>query len=413
VISLDTLRPDFLGAYGSELGASPALDELASRGLVFEDASATSPWTQPSHASLLTGLYPHNHGGTGMASLRPGSFHVAQLLGERGFETRAIVNSIFVAKFGLMEAFDEHQWLRESAAQREPSAVSPHAIGWLSMRSEPERPFFLFLHYYDAHSDYTAREEYERDFLTPYEGDIDGTTQQLIVRDRDGIAVDSAGLAHLRQRYAANIRQLDDQLRELFEYLTESGLMDDTLLVIVSDHGEEFLEHGGLLHGETQYQELVRIPMILHGPGVPSGARSGVPASLIDVAPTALELLGIPAPAGIDGVALRPFWERPSHPPDRVIHFEADHLNGVEGSRRAIRSDRFKLHYDLATRESQLFDLRLDPGETRDLSAELPLIEASLRTSLLEFLEVEVEPTPVRELSEQEALHLKALGYGQ
>ena len=232
------------------------------------------------------------------------------------------------------------------------------------------KPVFALVHYMDVHSDYLSLPKYEKIFVRPYDGFADGTTQQLYRFAAGKFDLNQEDAAHLLDLYDAGIRQIDDQLARLFGFLEEEGLLDDSLLVVMSDHGEEFLEHGSVLHGHTQFQEVVRVPLIFRGPGVPAGKRVSTPVSLIDVMPTSLAQLGLPVPEGLDGVSVSGLWRQPAARwTDRLLYFEADVVfpppgPGVVpvGPYRAVRDDRFKLHLDIDTGNVGLFDLSEIPA---------------------------------------------------
>jgi arylsulfatase A-like enzyme len=281
-----------------------AIDAFARSGVLFEDAFATSPWTLPSHGSLLTGRYPSRYGADVARHAIPGSIaRLSGILADHGYQTSAIVNSIYLRKWGIEEGFQDFEYLPEAADAPEPSKVTSRAIHWLRKRRQ-ERPFFLFLHYYEVHSDYASLPQYEAELVEPYHGKADGTTRQMLLHRYGRLRLDDSAVSHLTGLYDAGIRQLDDQLGALFDSLRGQGLWEDTFIVLTSDHGEEFLEHGGVLHGLTQYREVLAIPLVISGPGVPSNTRIEEPASLVDIMPTVLSLLGVAAPDSLDGVAL-------------------------------------------------------------------------------------------------------------
>jgi arylsulfatase A-like enzyme len=182
LISLDTLRADHLSLYGYERSTSPVLDLLAAEGVVFEDASATAPWTLPSHASILTGLTPFNHRVWTPAARLPDHIPtLASLLGEAGYETAAVVNSTWLHKqtYQLTRDFESYLGVQEVLDRREPSTwVTDRALEWLGGLGD--RRLFLFVHYYDLHSDYASQPSYERQFLTPYAGEVDGKESQVL-----------------------------------------------------------------------------------------------------------------------------------------------------------------------------------------------------------------------------------------
>ena len=417
LISIDTLRPDFLGSYGYERPTSPSLDALAASGVVFETALATSPWTLPSHGSLFTGLYPRRHGvldeSSGLSDQIP---VLAEQLSGAGFDTVAFVNSHYLSDwYGLERGFAEHRYAVELPTPEGPGVVGAWAREWLA--SQPREPFFLFLHFYEVHSDYRALPLYREQFERPYDGPLDGSTAQLIAFRLGRFDLGENAARFLRDRYAAGIRQLDDLLGSLFADLESSGLADRTLVVVTSDHGEEFLEHGDVLHGRTQYEEVLRVPLLFAGPGVPAGVRVSETASLVDVAPSVLALLGQGVPEDLDGRDLAPLWRGtpPADWADRRFFAEADHNGALRDGVRAVRAGSWKLVADRSAASARLFDLADDPGERRDVSDAHAARAADLARELDAFAAQPpvAEPEALGEPSREEVERLKALGYLQ
>jgi len=412
LVSIDTLRADLLGCYGSPRPTSPTLDALAARGVLFETALAAAPWTLPSHASLLTGRYPSRIGVQRAGATLPADVPTwAAWLRERGFATLGIVNSRWLeARSGLDRGFAHHHWVEENVRRREPSSVGEIAAAWLSL--DPPEPFFLFLHLYDLHSDYSSLPSYERMFKTPYAGRIDGSTRQLRAIREGHLKLRKGDVAQLRNLYAAGIRQLDDVLARLVRVLEEQGLTERTFLVLTSDHGEEFREHGSVLHGRTQFDEVLRVPLVFVGPGLPAGVRVREPVSLVDVMPTALALLGQPAPAAVDGVDLSPLWEGSGASlGERFLFGEADWRNEEDGSLRWVRQGSFKLIHDRRNGERRLYDLIHDPREQVNVLAEHPKIADELWAALEEFASGARASDGDTWLSTEDLERLRALGY--
>ena len=190
--------------------------------------------------------------------------------------------------------------------------------------------------------------------------------------------------------------------------------MDDTLVIVTSDHGEEFLEHGRLVHGMTHYEEMLRVPLFLVGPGVPPGSRISTPVSLVDLLPTVLGLLEIPAPAGIDGRDLAPLWRGEAEAfEDRMLLAETGSTQGApwNDALRSIRQGDMKLIVDSVEGRSELFDLAQDPGEQRNLADARPEVVESLAAALDAELGAKREPATAAEPSEDVKRRLKALGY--
>lgn len=427
LISIDTLRPDHLGCYGYDRPTSPALDRLASEGVLFENISSTSPWTLPAHASILTGRYPNRHGV---------KFHdvrlsddiptLAEHLGEHGFKTAAIVNSSYLSqRYGLARGFEHFEYVQELIRRAKPSGVENRALGWIAKQAH--EPFFLFVHYYDVHSDYVSEPQYERQFVRTEERVANGETMQLM-RFREGkVKLSEHDAEHLRDLYDAGIRQLDEGLDRLVEALRSRGLLDTTLIVITSDHGEEFLEHGGVLHSRTQFDEVIRVPLIVRGPGIPAGRRISEVGSLVDLAPTLFATLGVSPPAGMDGIDLSPLWRTAAtEASERLVFSEAEHGTKVRDNKwavrnarfkpppdstRAVRNARFKLHHDRVSGTWRLYDLQSDPRELRDVSDAQPAVARALRESLEDYMAVGTSGKSIEELTPEEIEHLRSLGY--
>jgi arylsulfatase A-like enzyme len=335
LISIDTLRPDHLGLYGYEYFTSPILDAVALDGVVFEDASSTSPWTLPAHASMLTGLNPvDGHGVIDYAS----SLHhrvptLASRFAEAGWQTAAVVSAIWLqqAKYGVTRGFEKFSYQQTAADRRSPSSmITEQARQWIEEAGG--RPLFLFVHYFDVHSDYASEPRYENLFVTAYEGKANGTGLQLlhanfeddyiqmcqknfdeskcvfggvaetVVNSRvEKVEFDEADVRHLRELYDAGVRQLDTELGRLIGFLDDKGLVDETLLLITSDHGEEFMDHGRVDHFFATYQESLRVPLIIRGPGIPAGVRIDAPVSLLDLKPTTSRMDSISRRCGRGG----------------------------------------------------------------------------------------------------------------
>jgi len=419
LISIDTLRADHLGCYGYERPTSPTIDTLASQGLLFEDVTSTSPWTLPSHGSLLTGLYPSHHTLKSFYTCLPSDVvTLAEILKSRDFSTGAIVNSFYLSqRYGFARGFDDFTYIKEIAHLRTPSEVGDQAIKWLSVSRG--KPFFLFLHYMDVHSDYASLPVYEKLFDRRYQGIADGSTGQLMDFRFGRIKFSQADAERLIDLYDAGIRQMDDQIARLFGFLESRKLLSNSIVIITSDHGEEFLEHGGVLHSRTQYQELIHVPLIFCGPGIPESERIKHMVSNVDVMPTLLSMLDIPGPSSTDGFDLCNLWQRPnSKLPRRYLFAEASEHSFIplgdnvrHDIKRSIRYPRYKLHYDRLTKETQLYDLQYDPGEKTDVVSEHTSLADSMFSDLENFMTTGRSGPLLPPLTPDETQHLKSLGY--
>ena len=413
LISVDTLRADRLGCYGYGRDTSPTIDRLAREGSLFVDASAPSPWTLPSHASMFTGLYPRRNGVTGTRFTMPQDVPtLAGILQKLGYATAGIVTNSLLTTNGLDRGFDHHEEVDKGGPH--PSATSGRGIAWLEARDRA-RPFFLLLHYIDPHSDYGTLEEVREQFVEPYAGKLQGKSEELYAVVEGRLKLDGEDARHLSNLYDGAIRQLDGEIDKVLAYLDAEGLLENTLIVLTSDHGEEFLDHGGVLHGLTHHEEVSRVPMIFRGPDITPARRIEQPVSLIDLVPTCLRELGVPIPENLDGLALQPLLRNGEPFPARRLYFEAD-LDGsmagsmIKGQDRGIRDERYKLFYNMRTEKLRLYDLREDPGELKDVKDAHPGLVQELLEDLRSFL-LAGRDVPARPMSEEDLERLRELGY--
>lgn len=358
LVSIDTLRRDHVGVYGYAWPTTPRLDALARAGVLCEDAVSTSSWTLPAHLSMLTSVDPARHGGVDVDhGFSRGVPSVASLLRQSGHATRAVTSHLYVsAAYGVDEGFEQLDFRYD----RKADDVAERAMRVLDQVGD--RPFFLFLHFYDPHVHYNPPPELRRLFPSPYRGPLAGIWNHFKKLTRETIP--PGYLEHLLSLYDGEIRFVDDQLGRVLDHLRARGLERSTLLVVTSDHGEEFLEHGSWAHEKTLYEEVVRIPLIVSGPGV-AARREAAQASLLDVAPTILDWAGLPVPPGAQGRSLlAPLAERESY--GETLHTKDDsHKLFLRGG-----AARFKLILSLdrenaAPRREEWYDLAADPAERR------------------------------------------------
>ena len=403
LISVDTLRADRLGCYGYERETSPAIDEFARGGTLFENVVAQSPWTLPSHATMLTGLLPNSHGITSGASKLPvDAPTLASMLRDAGFVTGAIVNAPFLsAKHGIERGFDSFEAVPFD--RKRGTEITDRALAWLRER-QGERAF-LFVHYYDVHSSYTPALKWRELFVRPYAGKANGSTSQLLRFRRGEFALGDSDIRHVSDLYDAEIRELDHELARLFDALAADG---ETLVVLTSDHGEAFLEHGDVLHGRTMYREMLGIPLVMRGPGVPIGLRVDTLAMLTDVMPTVLGRVDVRTHSVFDGVDL---FEPGALAKHRFAFAMADHNNESPNIKWMVRDERFKLHYDALAESARLFDLALDPSERNDVAGTHPEILERLLQRLTLLRTRSRDAPAVEGWTEEELRELRELGY--
>jgi arylsulfatase A-like enzyme len=420
LISLDTLRADHLGVYGYERNTSPRLDALASESLVFERTLAPAPNTPPSQMSMMTSLYPGRHGFTGKRdSLAPGVETLAGRLRDEGFATAGFVDAGFLrAMFGFARGFDSYDDEGGGIA-----AIAPKALRWLD--EHPDERFFLFVHCYDIHAPYFSPEPYDGMFHErPYSGDLVPTAQRIDEIWRNEIELGASDLQHLLDSYDEGIRYTDARVGELLDAMAARGRLADTLVIVTSDHGEEFGEHGSVSHWRLYFQPNLRIPLIVRPPGgEPEPLRVRTQAELVDVLPTVLDLVGATPLEAAQGRSLAPAMraareERTPPPPRDDLERAALAWwpDPRQLPRRSIVLDDHQLIFDKAEpANDELYDLAADPLAQRDIVAEEPALAARLRELGLQGMAA--SPTvPGAEstrllLDEKVRRQLEALGY--
>ena len=359
LISLDTLRADHLSCYGYKRATSPQIDQVAKEGVLFENAVAASNWTTPSHMSMLTSLYPSAHGIQNEAmSLGEAVPTLAEVLVKRGYTTAAFVTGPMLShRLGFSNGFQVYDDFT-ATLMCETNLFDDHAaysagifnvptdhlitdLATLWLKQHGQEKFFLFLHYWDCHSDYIPPAPYDRLFDPGYQGKENGRDIGPRKPQIEG-RIAPKDLAHLIALYDGEIAHTDDHVGQVLQLLRDMGVAEKTLVIIVSDHGEGFLEHGKILHGNSMFEELIHVPLILRLPGViPAGRRINDNASQVDVMPTVLGLLGIAEPAGLQGIDLSGACRGLGGLPDRILFSEAVFFG--EPERRAVRWGPYKL----------------------------------------------------------------------
>jgi arylsulfatase A-like enzyme len=406
VISVDTLRADHLACYGYARPTSPRMDALAAEGVLFEQAYSPTSWTLPGHASMLSGLSPYRHGALeSTRRIRDDVPLLAERLRQRGYRTAAIVNAPFVqARYGFARGFERFV---EAFDVRDAEGYQPRVEELLGQLPGP--PFFVFVHYMAVHSPYTPPPRFNR--FVSAGGPAPGVDGRRLVELNRRLAEGSVTLAprdvdHLRSLYDGEILAVDEALGRTVDIVRRLG-GTNTLVVLTSDHGEEFLEHGALTHGSTLYDEVLRVPLIVAGPGVSEGHRVSAMVSLMDIVPTLLERAGGPADATLDGRSLAGFLRGAGQASaaDVIALQTSAHDGSVR--LRGLRSRSHKLVADDATGRQDVYDLGADPGERRPAGGSP---EAARLARLLSGLRP-LAASPVSEPAPAEREALRALGY--
>jgi arylsulfatase A-like enzyme len=421
LITLDTTRRDHCSVYGYERETTPNLERVAAEGVRFALAYAPSSTTAPSHATLFTSLHPITH-----RVLRNGRvllpLHetLAERVRERGWVTAGFVSSFVLAeRFGYAQGFEtwdddfdpatattnRKAWQVGDdvvAVDRRGDATTERVLAWLEKDGDESRPFFLFVHYFDPHAPYVPPSELASRF-PPADGPSPGLRAQVA-------------------RYDAEIAFADQQVGRLLAALDRLGLAADTLVAITADHGEGLMQHGLMGHGAQLYEEQVRVPLLLRWPGhLPAGRVIEDAVSLIDLAPTLLELAGVPSADGnMQGRSLASLLAgSASLDPERPIflyrrEFEPGQVEGrrVAGEKYGVRLGDFKLVLGPEEGTRELFDVLHDPREREELAAAEPARAAELEKRIADWLaESKREMTAPDAVSEEDLERLRALGY--
>ena len=407
LISLDTLRSGFVGGTLDGLAITPFLDRLAAQGTRFEQAVAPYPSTTASHMSLLTGVYPATHRTVFAGSPSPkGLPGLAGTLAEAGWTTGAVTeNGMITAVSGFARGFDTYRENKSVSiwdARGDIETTFDEARSWL--RRHREQRFFLFVHTYEVHDPYTPPPRHDR-FSAP------STT-----------AGARSGVENSRRKYAGEVLYADRMVEGLVSELARLGLDDDTIVVITSDHGEEFGEHGGWYHSFTVYDEVLRIPALLSGGPVPAGLRVAEQISLIDLAPTLLDLVGVRPPPDMQGQSLRPLLAGGRNLPGMRVRYMEGPRNNLEGAQGGRLIGARELNYKFIGREqggdpNEIYDLARDPGEHKNLSANILLrtrgrqLLDRYRDLLRQGDEADVDGDAPRSVEPAVERKLRALGY--
>ena len=398
-VTVDALRADRLSFDGYRLPTTPFLDRLASEGVVFDRAYATSSWTPPTMASIFTGVPPMTHGVVSgeivdtkavRQPILPESLStIAELVGQSGYRTLGVASNRHLAlDLGFGQGFDRYfdppTFLNAPVVNDKARQLLTAEYGADWRRTWHGRPLFLWLHYFDPHDPYFPYAPWIAAQAPGADADGPRSPAQLVMRDlRQRFPRPDAALAEaIRPFYDSEIRRTDQLLAELWNELEPDG---NVLFIFTADHGEEMVEHGGLGHSQSLYDELTRIPLLFWWPrGLPGGVRIAQPVSALDILPTILDLLGQPAPAGLAGRSLAPLWRGDgaggSGAERRPVFLE---LAPPKPFRWAVVDGDRKLILDPASPATpELYDLASDPGERANLAAREPAEVERLRALL-------------------------------
>jgi arylsulfatase len=417
----DALHARHMSCYGNERPTTPALDRLAREGLRFATAYAQTSWTLPSVASLFTGLEQERHGVTYLtARLGDEPQTLAEQFASAGYRTVALVqNGVIWPQTGLDRGFERYELFEWTQASFQELMRAVEEL----FAQRHRRPLFLYVHAIPPHGPFTTPEDLRRGFDPGYQGTIDGSVASAVAISQAGLPADHPDVVQFAALYDEYLAYVDHEIGRLVERLRTSGRDGEFALVHLSDHGEAFMQHGVLGHALHVYEEQVRIPLILWAPDsdLPAGAVVQAPASLLDVLPTLIELCGLPdlaAPLGgrslvpaIAGVpqAARPLFLSSRYRGDAGLSRQ---IGLVIGGHKLVAWRETSLPADWRL---ELYDLARDPGETRDLAQERPLLAGALERELRRFVAeaaaARSDATENEELDPAVLEQLQGLGY--
>lgn len=445
-ISLDTLRADHLSTYGYERNTSPNIDNFASKSILFENAISNATWTTPAHISLFTSLYTLSHKIFGSEDvLSDDIITLPESLKPYGYTTAAFTGGAFAMspKSGLGRGFDSYEQLDYTNVPVE--EVKKSSIHYLDesnpvfewLKNNHDKKFFLFFHTFSVHEPYVAIKNYSTMFDSEYDGAILDSEEELLdivwdtyqrqyrekirddsgqeemfvsfVREIIGSTIDTSDprdRQHLMAGYDGKIFQTDEFIGFFLKRLEELELFDNTIIVLLSDHGEEFWDHGKTVHGQQLYEETIHVPLIIYNPRARGGARVTQQAQLIDVMPTVLDMLEINPPYGIQGKSLLPAIKGTAEEDFNKYVFSVQYLGDVGTS---VRTNEWKLIFKIDG-SHELYNLISDPRERKNLIDERQDVFLELREKLFEWgkeMDITLESVPSEDILED----LMRLGY--
>ncbi len=435
LITVDTLRADALSCYGLKGTSTPHMDGIAQESIFFRNAFSSSPWTWPSLVSIMTGTSPLTHGALKYNVDIPKAFPtLAERMEQSGYLTSAFVYNPIIAKKGMSRGFAEYDSYPKPPRDRSmgsalldrifpkfykerisTSELTNKVSGWLTLHSKAN--FFLWVHYFDPHLPYDPPAEYLPADLQ--QGDYRRASSDLAKKIREGYRFpDVREREEIRQLYLAEVRYVDASIGRLVDKLKALHIYDDTLLILSSDHGEEFWEHQGFEHGHTLYNELLRVPLIVKLPGSPIKLVVDSMVSTEGVMPMIEELCGIQSsPRLYTSDSLAVLWKTKHEDSGKTLLAAG---NTYYEPKVAVIYPPYKFIVSLITGKQELYDIQIDPGEQHSIVEETPktvekariLLESEIKEmeNRRNRMNIQNETNPIDQETEE---RLKSLGYIQ
>ena len=429
LISIDSLRADHVGAYGYAPPTTPTIDRLAKDGVLFRRAVSTTSWTLPAHAALLTGMHDAEHGATLPTSTLDSAIPtLAEAMTAAGYRTVGLYSGPFLSPaFGFERGFEEYV----SCTSYDADDGERRTIGALHAASHKDvtnplianafaravadrdaRPSFFFVHMWDVHYDLYPPPPYDRMFDPDYSGSYSGHAYRHDRAFKPGM--DEHDYAHVIALYDGEVRSTDDTIARMLDELERAALLDHTIVVVTSDHGDEFLEHGKKGHRQSLYHEVLSIPLIFWAPKLLKSGVAEVDASLIDVAPSLLALTRLAPMPSASGKSL--FDADGSVVRDGRVALSELRFSARRPALTAATAYPHKVIVDARKKTSSYFDLATDPGEASPRDPhELP--EGRRLIDALDRFYASAEPSSPRSATTRKKLpgvieeRLRSLGY--
>jgi len=379
LIGVDTLRQDVVSPYCDDPSITPNLTQLAEESTRFNRVWSQSPWTMPSFASMITGNYASTVGAIGYHSKLPKSATtIGEILRQHGYATGTSCGNPWLGNedSGFEQGMDSLWYIQNAVAQDAVASAKDF------IERSKDRDWFCFLHFQDPHSDYEAPVEFAEKFTAPdYHGRYPTSFPDLDTWRLEGYQPDWTEFDQIQNLYKAEVAYVDHCLGELFDWMDETGVMDDTLVIFSADHGEEFYEHEHFGHGHSQFDVLVRTPLIIKGPGFSENSQIDTPVGNTDIVPTILKYLEIPAPDFLPGTPLQ-----------EIVSTGLDSNRIISGEECYDNAQRFAVEWpykcivDFISGKSSLYDLENDPGETADIAFSHPDLVEKLTDEMRRML---------------------------
>ncbi len=440
LIVMDAVRASHLSCYGYHRPTTPFLDQLAEQGILFEQAISPASWTLPSHASMFTGVFPSRHGAHDEHHYLDYTPTLAEILRTHGYKTAAFCQNPWVSSFTGLDRgfahFPELSWQRQKGFKRvrglmiklsdaltgnldSGARVTNRAVAAWLRRHAREAPFFLFIHYLEPHVPYRLPRAWRNTFLTMGSYSKAVKVNQDRVRYLENtVPMSERDFGILRDLYDSEIAYLDSVIAQVVRWLREAGQLDDTILIVTSDHGENLGEHNLMGHGLCLYESLIWVPLLVRYPrALPTGVGAGEQVQTLDIFPTVLDLVGIPVGESVQGTSLvagdraRPFTIAEMYRPD---FDEFSHpLPHLDRRLRAIRTARYKFIWSSDGRH-ELYDLLSDPDELNNIVGLERATAERLNAMLAEWTQSFEHAHPSAdepEVTPEVEERLRALGY--